>query len=126
MEKGMAGFSRLIILGVSGFLFLACAEEAHQNSRHETPPHLDDRLSLLFESSCALCHIHPTSIAPQLGSAQWEGRSRKGFDRLLFHVIDGMEGMPPLGACATCSYEDLVLLTQYLARSGASRAGASP
>ncbi len=79
------------------------------------PPVLDDRLAALYRVSCASCHGIEGSGAPARGDeAAWDPRWAKGYATLVQHTIEGYNGMPALGGCASCSRADLETLVQYL------------
>lgn len=109
MEKSI-----LIII----FLILAACEP---EMKVQPVPELTKRQQKLFEVNCALCHANENSNAPQLGSDEWDIRFAKGFDVLMKSVIEGTEGMQPLGGCAACNYEDLEILVQFTAQRGKNK-----
>ena len=107
MGTGMAR-DRILILLLG--MLIGCGE-----AQPPPPPQLDQRLRNLFAASCASCHMSADSHAPQLDDAIWDQKWAQGFDVLMKRTIEGSGGMPPLGGCSACSYEDLAILVQYLA-----------
>ena len=56
------------------------------------------------------------SGAPNIGDAKaWEHRTAKGEEVLLAHVIEGFQGMPPLGYCSACNEEDFRAMVRTIA-----------
>lgn len=102
------------ILIIVFLALVACAPEKIVLPAAEPTP----RQYKLFVVNCALCHANENSAAPQLGSDEWEARFAQGFEVLMKNVIEGTEGMQPLGGCAACSYEDLEILVQFIAQRG--------
>jgi len=97
-------------------LFILSALMACSQKPIAPSPPLSPRLEQLFVASCALCHVAPRSQPPQLGDDSWDAIWDKGFGTLMTHTMEGFGGMPPVGGCAACSYEDLALLVQHLAQ----------
>ncbi|TNE36569.1 MAG: cytochrome c5 family protein [Alphaproteobacteria bacterium] len=76
----------------------------------------DPYLAELYADTCMACHGNPDSGAPMTGdTAAWEDRLAQGEDVLLEHVIDGFNGMPPLGSCVDCTEEDFLDLIDFMA-----------
>lgn len=74
----------------------------------------------VYNSACAACHTSGVAGAPVLGDqAAWSARAAKGVDGLLSSAINGLNAMPPKGACATCSDDELKAAIEYmLSQSG--------
>lgn len=69
----------------------------------------------VYEAKCQMCHATGVANAPKYGDkAAWLPRIAKGMDVLLKTVISGKGGMPPRGACADCSDDDLKAATDYM------------
>ena len=72
-----------------------------------------------YNKSCAMCHAGGTAGAPKLGdAAAWATRSEKGLDGMLEVAKKGVNAMPPMGMCMTCSDDDLKAAISYMAESG--------
>lgn len=68
-----------------------------------------------YQQSCALCHANPAMGAPLVGdSAAWEERMAKGMEAVLANAVTGVNAMPPLGMCMTCSEENMQALIEYM------------
>ena len=62
----------------------------------------------IYGKSCAMCHAGGTAGAPKFGdAAAWATRSEKGLDGMLAIAKKGVNAMPPMGMCMTCSDDDL-------------------
>lgn len=62
----------------------------------------------VYNSSCAACHGTGLAGAPKPGDAAgWEPRLAQGKDTVLQHAINGLRAMPPRGACAACTDEEI-------------------
>ncbi len=68
----------------------------------------------VYTASCASCHASGVLGAPKFGTAEWTDRAAKGMETLLANAINGINAMPPRGACATCSDEDLEGAIQHM------------
>ncbi|MBI1261612.1 MAG: cytochrome c5 family protein [Rhizobiales bacterium] len=101
--------------GMAGLLLgLAACDDNTKSAL--APVTLDARLSDIYSQSCMGCHTVPDSGAPQSHNiAAWAPRLKKGDDVLLDHMVNGFNGMPPLGQCFDCSAEDLTTLMHFMA-----------
>ena len=99
-----------LLLGA--FLLLAgCGED-----KTPEPVNLTARQASLYQASCHTCHTVPETGAPQTHDlAAWKPRMAQGEDTLLDHILNGFNGMPPLGQCIECSREDFIALTRFMA-----------
>ena len=62
----------------------------------------------VYQTFCAACHDQGVAGAPQTGDqAAWDARMAKGMDAVMQRAISGFNGMPPRGACMTCTPEQL-------------------
>jgi len=76
----------------------------------------DPDIAKIYERSCKSCHTLAETGAPLTGdTAAWAPRMAKGMDTLLDNVINGSEGMPPLGLCMDCSASDFEALIHFMA-----------
>jgi cytochrome c5 len=81
-----------------------------------SPVTLDARLQGIYERSCVTCHANSETGAPQTHDlAAWKPRLAQGDDLLLTHMIEGFNGMPPLGQCVECDADDLKTLMHFMA-----------
>lgn len=80
------------------------------------PVILDARLQGIYERTCVTCHANTETGAPQTHDlAAWKPRLAQGDDVLLSHIVEGFNGMPPLGQCIECDAEDLKTLMHFMA-----------
>jgi cytochrome c5 len=69
----------------------------------------------IYQSSCQACHATGAAGAPKLGDKEaWAPRIAQGEDTLLANATNGIRAMPPKGACAACSEEDLKAAIDYM------------
>ena len=69
----------------------------------------------IYDASCGTCHAIGVAGAPKLGDASdWEVRLGKGIETLYTHAIEGFNGMPPMGLCATCSEDEIHSSVDYM------------
>jgi cytochrome c5 len=87
---------------------------------------MTQRQMQLFANNCIQCHAFEGSGAPNIGDAKaWEQRRAKGEELLLRHVIEGFQGMPPLGYCSACNEQDFRAMVRVMAElSSANSSGA--
>ena len=77
----------------------------------------DGRISVA--TLCQACHVMGIAGAPKLGDkAAWKPRIAKGGDALLSSVKNGLDAMPPNGACANCSDDQLRSVIEYMVEQG--------
>lgn len=69
----------------------------------------------IYNASCALCHGMGIAGAPALGDkAAWAPRIAQGDDLLYSHAINGLNAMPPMGTCGSCSQDDIKAVVDYM------------
>lgn len=69
----------------------------------------------IYNSKCMACHASGAAGAPKLGDkAAWAPRIAAGRDTLLASVTNGKGAMPPMGACADCSADDVAAAVEYM------------
>ena len=69
----------------------------------------------VYKNSCQACHAAGVAGAPKLGDkALWAPRIATGMDALVASAINGKGIMPPKGACASCSDDDLKAAVEYM------------
>ena len=63
-----------------------------------------DEGSRVYRTFCMACHDQGIAGAPKTGDkVAWDERMAKGMDAVLRRAINGFGGMPPRGACMTCT-----------------------
>lgn len=71
----------------------------------------------VYEAVCSACHM-PGNImvpAPKAWNAtDWRSRLAGGRDRLLTNAIKGVNAMPAMGGCDSCSVEDIRGAIEYM------------
>ena len=68
-----------------------------------------------YQTSCQACHATGAAGAPKFGDkAAWAPRIATGIDAMLAVAIKGKGAMPPKGACASCSDDDLKAAIEYM------------
>ena len=69
----------------------------------------------IYQQSCQACHASGVAGAPKLGDKDaWAPRIATGMDAMMANVMNGKNAMPPKGACASCSDDDLKAAAQYM------------
>ena len=69
----------------------------------------------VYQASCQSCHAAGVAGSPKLGDkAAWAPRIATGMDALVASSINGKGIMPPKGACASCSDDDLKAAVEYM------------
>jgi len=69
----------------------------------------------VYQNSCQSCHAMGVAGAPKQGDkAAWAPRIATGMDALVASAINGKNIMPPRGACASCSDDDIKAAVQYM------------
>ncbi len=68
-----------------------------------------------YDAKCASCHATGAAGAPKLGDKEaWAARIAAGNDAMMASVMNGKNAMPPKGACADCSDDDLKASMEYM------------
>jgi cytochrome c5 len=68
-----------------------------------------------YQTSCQACHATGAAGAPKFGDKDaWAPRIATGVDAMLAVAIKGKGAMPPKGACASCSDDDLKAAIEYM------------
>ena len=74
---------------------------------------------MIFQFYCQACHLMGIAGAPKLGDkAAWKPRIDKGNAALFSSVKNGLNAMPPQGACANCSDDQLRSAIEYMVEQG--------
>jgi cytochrome c5 len=72
----------------------------------------------VYNQFCFACHATGVGGAPMVGdAAAWEPRIAKGMDALWGTMQNGLNAMPPMGTCMTCSEDELRASMNYLVDS---------
>ncbi len=80
------------------------------------PVVLNPERTELYAASCKTCHEDPATGAPQThDTLAWAPRLAKGEDKLFDNIVNGFNGMPPLGQCIECTAGDFLTLTRFMA-----------
>lgn len=73
----------------------------------------------IYQSSCQVCHAAGIAGAPKLGDKDaWAPRIAKGNDVMFSSVKNGLNAMPPKGACMGCSEDELRAAVEYMVGQG--------
>ena len=68
-----------------------------------------------YQATCQACHNSGAAGAPKLGDKEaWAPRIATGVDAMLAIAIKGKGAMPPKGACAACTDDDLKAAIEYM------------
>ncbi|MBX3504816.1 MAG: cytochrome c5 family protein [Parvibaculum sp.] len=85
---------------------------------------LDEARTELYAHSCKTCHEDPATGAPRTHDTMaWAPRLAKGDKVLLDNIVNGFNGMPPLGQCIECDADDFLALTHFMAAPSAAGEG---
>jgi cytochrome c5 len=73
----------------------------------------------IYQGSCQACHTAGVAGAPKVGDKDaWAPRIAKGNDALLSSVKNGLNAMPPKGACMSCTDAELQAAIAYMVEQG--------
>lgn len=73
----------------------------------------------VYQKTCKVCHDAGVANAPKPGdSAAWAPRIEKGYDAMFESVKNGLNAMPPMGTCMSCSDAELRAAMEYLVPQG--------
>jgi len=69
----------------------------------------------VYNSNCMACHATGAAGAPKTGdAAAWAPRIAAGMDSLLANATNGLNAMPPMGLCMSCSQAELQGAIDYI------------
>ena len=69
----------------------------------------------VYNKYCAGCHANGGNGAPIFGDkAAWETRIKIGLVQLDQNAINGVNSMPPMGNCPTCSQDEIRATVKYM------------
>ncbi|MDZ4380714.1 MAG: c-type cytochrome [Parvibaculum sp.] len=112
-----------VFVGLAAITLGGCGE----GNDPAKPVTLSPARTELYASSCKTCHEAPATGAPQShDTIAWTPRLEKGADVLLDSIVNGFNGMPPLGQCIECDAEDFLALTRFMAAPSATNANDEP
>ena len=73
----------------------------------------------IYQGACQACHVAGIAGAPKMGDKDaWAPRIAKGNNALLLSVKNGLNAMPPKGACMSCTDEELQAAIVYMVEQG--------
>ena len=73
----------------------------------------------IYQRACQACHAAGIAGAPKMGDKDaWAPRLAKGNNALLLSVKNGLNAMPPKGACMSCTDEELQAAVVYMVEQG--------
>ena len=71
--------------------------------------------SEIYNLRCRVCHEAGLNDAPIIGNAEvWEERLAKGMDELLRTSKEGLNLMPPMGTCMSCTDGEMRAAIEYM------------
>ena len=112
-----------VFVGLAAITLGGCGE----SNDPAKPVTLSPERTELYAASCKTCHEDPATGAPQShDTIAWAPRLAKGEDVLLDNIVNGFNGMPPLGQCIECDAEDFLALTRFMAAPSATNANDEP
>jgi cytochrome c5 len=92
----------------------SAARSMSADSSAQTQPAAVDGQKI-YQASCQACHAAGVAGAPKAGDRDaWAPRIAKGQDALFASVKNGLNAMPPKGACMGCSDAELRAAIAYL------------
>ena len=69
----------------------------------------------IYEGNCVACHNTGAAGAPKIGDvAAWAPRIDKGAETLYTNAIGGINSMPAMGLCGSCSEDDIKATVDYI------------
>ncbi|KZY72493.1 hypothetical protein A3742_27970 [Oleiphilus sp. HI0071] len=93
----------------------ACTSKPDSNTQIPSVNLSESQLAK-YEASCKACHEVEGAGAPLRGDTEaWSAILIQPIDDIINKVVNGYQGMPPLGQCFDCDQQDLESLVYYLA-----------
>lgn len=69
----------------------------------------------IYQTYCSACHAIGAGGAPKTGDVTaWSPRLAKGKETLYKNAINGINAMPAMGACPTCTDDDIKITVDYM------------
>ena len=107
--------AKMITTLAAAIVLAACSNKQDPSSLIKSVSLSTDQLAK-YEASCKACHEIAGAGAPVRGDAQaWERIFQQPVEEIMNKVVNGYQGMPPLGQCFDCDQQDLESLAYYLA-----------
>lgn len=76
---------------------------------------VNPRAVKVYQTYCSACHSIGAGGAPKTGDAgAWSSRLAKGKEVLHTNAIKGINAMPAMGACPTCTEDDIKITVDYM------------
>lgn len=115
-EKSKALFVVMSVMSVIAVAALSACSNKQDSSTQVPSVSLSADQFAKYEASCKACHEVAGTGAPVRGDAQaWSAILEQPIENIIHRVVNGYQGMPPLGQCFDCDQQDLELLVYYLA-----------
>jgi len=68
----------------------------------------------IYQTNCLACHQTGAAGAPKTGdAAAWAPRIANGMDTMVSNAVKGLNAMPPMGLCMSCSEDDIRGVVEY-------------
>jgi len=84
-------------------------------SADEPPPAASRSGEDVFNQACFTCHGTGFYNAPVIGDRYaWQERLSKGELALVESTLQGLNSMPPRGACSDCTDDEIAAAVRYL------------
>jgi cytochrome c5 len=107
----------LIIAALIALLCLNACSAPHDTLSSLPRLSLTPELDKIYQSTCKNCHANNAMGAPRTGDLKaWQVVFNKPFELIIERVINGYQGMPPLGQCFDCDQTQLETLVHYMSR----------
>ena len=70
----------------------------------------------IYNSACVACHTSGVLGAPKLhDAADWQPRlDEKGYDQVWKNAVVGINAMPAMGTCGSCTEDDIKSAIDYM------------
>jgi cytochrome c5 len=69
----------------------------------------------IYQTNCLACHATGVAGAPKTGdAAAWAPRIANGMDTMVSNAVKGLNAMPAMGTCMSCSEDDIRGVVEYI------------
>lgn len=69
----------------------------------------------IYQTNCLACHATGAAGAPKTGdAAAWAPRIANGMDTMVSNAVKGLNAMPAMGTCMSCSEDDIRGVVEYI------------
>lgn len=110
-NREQAIIDRVAPVGTTCMVGDPCAGESTASSGATAARSPED----IYNSNCMACHMTGASNAPILGNVdQWAPRISQGLETLYDHAVNGLNAMPAMGLCMSCSEDDIHAVVDYM------------